>query len=141
MTQIIEFISNHYLLSAAWGVIFILLVNSIVSGLFSKIKTISSHDLTMLVNRSEGKVIDMRTKSDFEKGHIAGSIHLTMDKMKANKYGSLENDKSVPMILVCNAGISAKTAAKLMLDSGFEEVSVLSGGMQSWLSKNLPVVK
>lgn len=141
MEQFVEFIGNHYMLGTAWALLFLMLVMSWLSGATSAIKTISSHELTMLVNRSNGNVVDIRAVADFNKGRITDSINLPMDKISGGQFGSLENKKSDPIVVVCNAGISAKSAAKLMLKAGFEQVTVLQGGIQSWISASLPIVK
>jgi len=141
MEQFVEFISNHYMLGAAWALLFLLLVISWVSGATSAIKMVSSHDLTMLVNRSNGHVVDTRSVADFNKGRITDSINLPMDKITEGQFGALENKKADPIIIVCNTGMTAKGAAKQMSKAGFEQVSVLRGGIQSWISASLPVVK
>ena len=141
MAQFVEFIGNHYLMSLAWAALFIMLVASYVGGFMSPIKLIGTHDMTLLVNRSNGVVVDIRTAADFAKGHITDAINLTMDKITGGQLGSLEKHKSNPIVVVCNAGMSAKSAAKLLSKAGFEQVSVLQGGMQTWTSANLPVVK
>ncbi|MBU2916909.1 MAG: rhodanese-related sulfurtransferase [Psychrosphaera sp.] len=141
MEQFVEFIGNHYMLGAAWALLFLMLVMSWLSGATSSVKSISSHDLTMLVNRSNGHVVDIRSVADFNKGRITDSVNLPMDKITSGQFGALENKKADPIVVVCNAGMTAKSAAKLMHKAGFEQVSVLQGGIQSWISASLPVVK
>lgn len=141
MEQFIEFLGNHYMLTTAWVVLFVLLVVSWISGATSSIKNISTHDATMLINKNNGQVVDIRKPVDFQKGHITDSINLPMDKISSQQFGKLEKRKSDPIVVVCHAGISAKTAAKMLAKAGFEQVSVLQGGMQTWQGANLPVVK
>ncbi|GHB73730.1 rhodanese-like domain-containing protein [Psychrosphaera saromensis] len=141
MEQFVEFIGNHYMLGAAWALLFLMLVMSWLSGATSSVKMVSSHDLTMLVNRSNGQVVDTRAIADFNKGRITDSIHLPMDKITSGQFGALENKKADPIVIVCNTGMTAKGAAKQMSKAGFEQVSVLQGGIQSWISASLPVVK
>ncbi|NVK23953.1 MAG: rhodanese-like domain-containing protein [Gammaproteobacteria bacterium] len=141
MDQYIEFLGNHYMLTAAWIVLFFLFITSFVGAAMSKVKLVSTHDMTLLVNRENAKVVDTRAAADFNKGHITDAINLTLDKITTEQFGALEKHKSDPIIVVCNAGISAKTAAKQLTKSGFENVSVLQGGMQTWTSANLPIVK
>jgi rhodanese-related sulfurtransferase len=107
----------------------------------SPIKQVSTHDMTMLINRSNGIVVDTRAAADFNKGHITDAINLPLAKITGNEFGKLEKHKSDPIVVVCNAGISAKTAARVLHKAGFEQVSVLQGGMQTWNGANLPVVK
>ena len=141
MAQFVEFIGNHYLMSLAWAVLFVMLIASYVSGWMSPIKQINTHDMTMLINRSNGAIVDIRSPADFNKGHITDAINIGLDKITSGSFGALEKRKSDPIVVVCNAGISAKSAARLLNKAGFEQVSVLQGGMQTWLGANLPVVK
>jgi rhodanese-related sulfurtransferase len=141
MAQLIEFIGNHVIMVSAWVILFVLLVSSYVSGAMSNIKLINNHELTMLVNRENAAVIDIRSKADFEKGRITDAINLPMEKITKQQFGAVEKLKSKPIIVVCNAGISAKSAASALAKAGFENVSVLRGGMQTWIGANLPVIK
>jgi len=141
MDQYIEFLGNHYILTTAWIVIFFLFITSFVGAAMSKIKMVSTQELTLLVNRENAKIVDTRAAAEFAKGHITDAVNLGMDKISQEQFGALEKDKTTPIIVVCNAGISAKTAAKLLTKSGFENVSVLQGGMQTWNGANLPMVK
>ena len=141
MDQFIEFLGNHYMLTTAWIVLFAMLIMSWVSAATSPIKNVSTHDLTMLVNRSDGQIVDIRKQNEFNKGHITDAINLPMEKITAGTFGALEKHKQNPIVVVCNAGISAKAAAKTLSNAGSERVTVLQGGMQTWQSANLPIVK
>jgi rhodanese-related sulfurtransferase len=58
-----------------------------------------------------------------------------------SQLATLEKAKSTPIIVVCQAGMSAQGAAKQLLKAGFSQVAVLRGGMSKWLEASLPVVK
>lgn len=107
----------------------------------SPIKTVNTHELTMLVNKNDGVIVDTRSANDFNKGHITDAVNLPLDKITSEQYGKLEKHKDDPIVVVCHAGISAKTAAKSLSKSGFNQVYVLQGGMQTWQGANLPTVK
>ncbi|MFC0118005.1 rhodanese-like domain-containing protein [Pseudoalteromonas xiamenensis] len=141
MDQYIAFVGNHPVLSILWIVIAAMLVGSWFKSQFSKIRQINPQQLTLLVNRQEGQVIDIRAQKEFSAGHIAGAIHLNAEKAKQGELSSLENFKSKPIILVCNAGITASAVAEKCLKSGFEQVYVLSGGMGTWQGAGLPTSK
>ena len=86
------------------------------------------------------------TKLGFRKGDNAplAVIELVLDPVqpkKMNKKPKLENEKNKPIIVVCQAGMSAQGAAKQLISAGFSQVAVLSGGMSKWAEANLPVVK
>lgn len=141
MQQYIDFFSNHPILTAVWVVLFVMLIGSFLKSLFSPLKQVSPTELTMQVNRHNAIVVDIRAEADFNKGHITGAKHLPLADIEKQQVASLEKHKAEPIILVCQAGMSAQKAAASLLKQGFSTVSVLQGGMSSWTGASLPVVK
>lgn len=141
MQQFIEFIGNHYLLSSAWIALMVLLVYSMVSSKLSPVKELGTHEVTMLMNKQDAVVIDIRSQNEFKKGHILGAKQVPAEKVSKGDFSTLENSKDKPIIVVCAMGMTAKRAAAQMLKAGFSQVSVLKGGMNAWQSANLPVAK
>ena len=97
--------------------------------------------LSAAVKRSNAVVLDIRTEADFAKGHITGAKHLPLADIEKQQLAGLEKQKDAPIIVVCQAGITAQKAAASLLKQGFSSVSVLQGGMGSWTGASLPVVK
>ncbi|WP_240224324.1 rhodanese-like domain-containing protein [Rheinheimera hassiensis] len=141
MQQYIEFVTNHPILSAVWVVLFIMLITSLIKSRFSAIKQISPTELTLQVNRNNAVVLDIRTEADFAKGHITGAKHLPLADIEKQQLAGLEKQKDVPIIVVCQAGMTASKAASSLVKQGFTTVSILQGGMGSWTGASLPVVK
>lgn len=138
MEQYIEFITNNPILSVIWVVIVLLIINGWIKSKFSAIKQINPQQLTLIINREDGLVVDIRGQKEFNTGHIAGAVHLNPEKAKSSDFSSLEKHKSKPIIVVCAAGMTASSAATAMHKAGFEHVNVLSGGMGAWQSASLP---
>ncbi|GAB0109930.1 rhodanese-like domain-containing protein [Pseudoalteromonas distincta] len=138
MDQYIEFITNHPILSLAWVGIVFLIVSGLIKSKFSAIRQITPQQLTLLINREDGKVVDIRAQKEFAAGHIANSVHLSPEKAKQSDFSSLEKYKSKPIILVCTTGMTAQGTATAMHKAGFEQVYVLSSGMGAWQSASLP---
>lgn len=141
MAQFIEFVTNHPLLSLAWVVIFLLIVSGWIKSRFSAIRQVSPTELTMLVNRQDGIVLDIRSEEDFKKGHITGARQLPASQITEQKLAGLEKQKDAPIIVVCQAGMTAQKSAAALAKQGFTNVSVLQGGMGAWSGASLPVVK
>ncbi|MAD75805.1 MAG: rhodanese-like domain-containing protein [Rheinheimera sp.] len=141
MAQFIEFVTNHPLLSLAWVVIFLIIVGGWIKARFSAIRQVSPTELTMLVNRQDGVVLDIRGEEEFKKGHIAGARHITASQISEQKLNGLEKQKDAPIIVVCQSGMSAPKSAAELTKQGFSNVSVLQGGMGAWSGASLPVVK
>lgn len=141
MEQLVEFVTNHYLLAGAFAVLLVALLFSFVSGAFSSLKEISTHEATLLINKEDAVVLDIRPAAEFKKGHILGSKQVKTELLTKGDFSSLEKQKGTPIIVVCAMGMSAKRTASQMLKAGFEKVTVLKGGMNAWQSANLPTSK
>lgn len=141
MQQYIEFATNHPILSAVWVVLFVMLISSFIKSTFSSIRQVSPTELTMQVNRNNAVVVDIRAEADFNKGHITGARHVALSDIEKQQLSGLEKHKAEPIIVVCQAGMSAQKAAASLVKQGFSSVSVLQGGMGNWTGASLPVVK
>ena len=96
-------------------------------------------ELTALVNKDAGVVVDIRPAKDYAAGHIVGAINIPQDKLAA-RAGELEKHKAKTIILVDALGQTAGTHARELMKSGFTAAK-LSGGISSWKGDNLPLVK
>jgi len=77
---------------------------------------------------SKGAVIvDVRTKAEFQSGHLKNSINIPIDKLQQN-IGKIKKDK--PVITCCASGARSGSARRILISSGFEQV--YNGG--SWYS-------
>ena len=97
-------------------------------------------ELTVLVNRENALVVDLRPSGDFEKGHIPGSKNVQMSQFDPESK-QLAPAKALPVVLVCKTGSTASDAARRLKKAGFENVYVLDGGIGGWLQADLPLVK
>ncbi|OUS23414.1 rhodanese-like domain-containing protein [Thalassotalea sp. 42_200_T64] len=141
MDQYITFAVNNPMLSMAWLAIATMLVFITIKSKLSKIKEISTQQLTLLVNRENGVIVDIRSEADFNKGHIIGSKQHSLEKINNNDLVALEKEKANPIIVVCAAGMSASKAANALAKAGFAQVNILKGGFSAWQSASLPVAK
>lgn len=137
MEQFIEFASNHYMLVAAWVLTLALLLwtESLRAG-----KSVSTALATQMINKQNAVLVDIRTKKEWDSGHIAGSKHIPLADF-SRRMTELEKFKARPVIVVCNIGQTASAATKQLKAAGFEQTSRLQGGITEWKGQNLPIVK
>jgi len=83
------------------------------------------------------KVINVLDKSYFDDCHIKGSINIPFDEFEQSLNNLSKNDEYV---IYCSnyACTAAPYGAQLMKDAGFQEVSLLPGGIVEWYQKGLP---
>lgn len=102
-------------------------------------QTISVHQLTLMVNRENALVLDVRENTEFKEGHIIDALHIPFAKLK-ERLAELEKYKDKPILIVDKMGQHSGAAGKQLSEAGFN-VSRLNGGMTEWRSSNLPVIK
>lgn len=99
---------------------------------------LSTLQATQLINSKNAQIVDVRSADDFAKGSLPNAKNLPTAAIK-DRAGELKKDK--PVIVVCNTGGSAGSAAAQLRASGFAEVFVLAGGLAAWREAGLPVRK
>lgn len=75
-------------------------------------------------------LLDVRSKQEYEEGHLSGSIPLCLYDIckQANKV--LPN-KEQTIIIYCSSGNRSKEAQKILEDMGYENVYNLKGGLDN----------
>jgi rhodanese-related sulfurtransferase len=136
LANLIEFVSTHYVLSGLFVTILALLI-------FTEARkggqNLSSRELTALINREQGVVLDVRAQKEFSAGHIVGAVHIPLDKLTA-RMAELDKHKAKTLIVVDAMGQHAGSACRDLKKAGFDAAK-LSGGIASWRGDNLPLVK
>lgn len=136
VANLIEFVSNHYVLVSIFLALLVLLA---ITETQKGGKSLATRELTALVNRDEGVVLDVRAKKEFDSGHIVDSLNIPYEKL-VSRLGELEKHKARTIIVVDAMGQHAGAACRELKKAGFTAVK-LSGGISSWRGDNLPVVK
>lgn len=137
MAQIIEFISNHYLIVGGLAVLLILFIANEVS---RGGQTISSQTLVNLINQGKGVVVDLRAQAEFSKGHIQGALNIPYTHL-SDRLSELESHRGKMVVLACQVGQHSGSAGVQMRKAGFADIRRLSGGMHGWQAEHMPVVK
>lgn len=141
MEQLMEFAGNHPMLSVAWVGIVVAIIVITVMIKMSPVKQVSPQELTFLVNKEQGVIVDIRAEKDFKTSRIIDSVHLPIEKANKNDFASLEKHKDKPIIVVCAAGLTASNVANQLIKAGFANVNLLKGGLNAWVGAGLPVAK
>lgn len=75
-------------------------------------------------------LLDVRTQSEYQQGHIPGSILLPVNEL-VKKIESVVADKNREIIVYCRSGNRSKTASKKLIKMGYKKVYDL-GGIIDW---------
>lgn len=138
LEELLAFAGRNPMLSMALAGITLALVYTEIARLTRGFKSLRPAELTVLVNRDNALVIDLRPIADFEKGHIPGSKNVQMSQFDPENK-QLAAARSLPVALVCKTGQTANAAAKRLKKAGFEQVYVLEGGIGAWQQADLPL--
>jgi len=141
MDRIIEFVLNHYILSLSLAVVTYLLIHELIDSSMKKYSELSPLLAVTKMNVDDTLVIDVREPNEYAGGHIEDAINTPLGGL-AERVTTLENHKSKPVLIACQTGMRSGSAGKILTKAGFEQVYVITGGMQAWVDDyKLPVKK
>lgn len=80
------------------------------------------------------KVIDIRSKFEYDVGHYKNAIHIPIDEL--NEESTKKLDKNEVYIVYCNTGQRARKASEMMKKMGFKNVFYISGTYYTLIDKN-----
>ncbi|MGH8059332.1 MAG: rhodanese-like domain-containing protein, partial [Candidatus Entotheonellia bacterium] len=85
-------------------------------------------------------VIFVETSQDFARGHVPGAHWVPRGWLEL-QVGDLVPSRETPVAVTCADGRNATLAGATLQESGYQNVSVLEGGMAAWQEAGLPVEK
>ncbi len=98
-----------------------------------EINFIESEQLEEMIKKDiDFILLDVRTEEEYRKGHIRGSINISVNKLRDNM-NQLEKEK--PIVVYCKVGYRAYLAYRMLANRGFKDVKALNGSITSWLRK------
>ena len=75
------------------------------------------------------KLVDVRTKSEFDADHSDFAIHIPLDELP-HRYHELEQNDY--LIFICQAGGRSSSAGEFMTSIGARQIYSVTGGMSAW---------
>ena len=100
--------------------------------------SLSAAEATLMLNREDGIVIDVRETSEWDGGHIPNARHIALGQL-GKRISEIEKFKSQPVVVCCASGNRSSSACGVLRRAGFEKVYNLSGGLGAWKEAGLPV--
>ena len=83
-------------------------------------------------------VLDVRSGLEFKSGHIKGAIHAPLTSLLKISAAAV-NQKSEPLVIICEHGPRAQVAAMYLKFRGYRSVELLDGHMSRWRGSNRPM--
>lgn len=103
-------------------------------------KNVSPTEATMLMNREDAIVLDVRGNEEFAAGHLPEARNIPADKLK-ERLGELEKFKESPLIVCCASGARSSSTCAQLRAAGFTRLHNLAGGIDAWRAASLPLKK
>lgn len=91
----------------------------------------------VLEQHDEGVLcVDVRTKEEWEKGHIAGFRHIPMDALPE----CIDELKRYPTVyFLCRSGGRGERACDMLTNAGHPGATNVLGGMSEWIARGYPM--
>lgn len=107
---------------------FILLISCKASD--TNISNISPKEALKLIGKDGNILLDVRTKEEYDEGHIPGSVLMPLDIIKNNIEDKIK-DKNSRIIVYCRSGNRSANALNILKSLGYKNIYDL-GGIISW---------
>ena len=95
---------------------------------------------TLLINRENAQVIDLRKSDDYAGGHLPDSRNIPVEQFET-RTDEIDQLKDAPLILVCQNGTRSASVCKQLEKRGLGQVNSLAGGISGWRAAGLPLRK
>jgi len=104
------------------------------------VKKIGLEEFDNLRVKTNSVVLDVRTRAEFENGHVPGATNIDINSSHfAERISALEKRKTY--LVNCAAGVRSAKACKQLDALGFTNVYDLSVGYNGWSKAGKPVEK
>ena len=90
------------------------------------------------LGKNDVQIIDVRTESEYNGGHIKGVENIVLTSLE-NNLGKINKDK--PVIVHCQSGVRAAMAYSILKRNGVKNLKMYSGGINEWTDQENELVK
>ncbi|MFA5562366.1 MAG: rhodanese-like domain-containing protein [Eubacteriales bacterium] len=79
----------------------------------------------------QGLLLDVRTPTEYERGHLPGALNWPLDELERGIFPAALSDRAQTLLLYCHSGVRARLGAALLEGAGFTRVYHV-GGIADW---------
>lgn len=106
-------------------------------GMLEKVETLSIHEFKAIYQNNGIKIVDLRSATEYQSGHIKGADHVFIGTL-LNNLQRINKDKKV--VIHCKSGDRATIGYSLLARNGYKNILNFSAGMDKWMQDGNPVV-
>jgi len=94
--------------------------------------------LRSIGNHTAPVIVDVRTKGEYESGHVPGAVHLPFYAMWS-RHEEIKAKPEDPIVLYCEHGPRAWIGKFALWTIGYKNTVYLDGHMSDWKQQGLPI--
>lgn len=104
----------------------------------SRVKQTNPEEVKTRIDKGEKVLlVDTREDNEWEKGHIAGAVHLGRGIIERDIESQIP-DKNKEIILYCGGGFRSALSADNLQKMGYKNVISMDGGCRRWKELGYP---
>ena len=84
-------------------------------------------------------VLDVRTQSEYDKGHIENAILMPVEELKS-RIEELSQYKDTEIVVYCHIGARSSEASRILDSQNFSKVYNVLNGITAWEAANYPII-
>lgn len=100
-------------------------------------KEIDLSELHRMIRNGEAKIVDVRTTTEYDNGHIEGSHNIPYQHLRG-RTEEVQHGCPAPVVLVSTNGKRARKAQQLLEAAGMTDVRILDGGLKPYRAAQMP---
>jgi rhodanese-related sulfurtransferase len=94
------------------------------------VKQLSAIELKNRIQQKEKLILlDVREPHEFKFAHIANSILIPLNQIP-DRLGELDQQQEI--VVICHHGMRSQQMANYLVQSGFKNITNLTGGIDAW---------
>jgi len=105
-----------------------------------QVKTISMNSLKRIVdsNKKKFRLIDVRSKEEYEMGHIKGAVSIPLKELEMKARHFFKPDDIIITYDDRYAGSLSTITARMLMLMGYKHVMEYMGGFREWKASGFP---
>lgn len=140
MDRLFPFVRNNWLLFVALIVILALLFVNLARSRLTGFREVRPDEAVRLMNHEDAVLLDIRSGEEYTKGHVMNALNIPFANLQ-DRLVDLQPHQGRALIICCENGRQAAQAGAVLRKHGYGRVMGLSGGLASWRSAGLPLVR
>ena len=95
-------------------------------------KIIKQARFERLMKNGNAVILDVRTTSEYQEGHVPGAVLLDVKQTDAFRAAAAKLDPAKTYLVYCKTGRRSHLATVILKELGFQKVYDLKGGFSNW---------